>query len=117
MPIALPRSTTRTLTALAALSALACGGAPSGESAMKRCFHLDEGDVRTSLVIDAEGLTVIERQGGKDVAPPERAPGRLTDEGFVYPDGTLLRIEGGTLTWPEKSLLPGAVFTEGPCPD
>ncbi|MCK6515372.1 hypothetical protein L6R46_09995, partial [Myxococcota bacterium] len=89
---------TRSLTALAALSALACGGAPTGESTMKRCFHLDEGDVRTSLVIDPEGLTVIERQAGKDVAPPERAPGKLTEEGFVYPDGTLLRISGGTLT-------------------
>lgn len=117
MPSVLLRSTTLTLAALTALTALACGGGSTGENTMNRCFHLVEGDVRTSLVIEEDGVTVVERQGGKDLAPPERAPGRLTEEGFVYPDGTLLRIEGDKLTWPEKSLLPGAVFTEGPCPD
>lgn len=114
--MAQPKKTPR-LAALAALTALACGGGSTGENAMKRCFHLVEGDVRTSLVIEEDGVTVVERRGDQDLAPPERAPGRLTAEGFVYPDGTLLRIEGATLTWPEKSLLPGAVFTEGPCPD
>jgi hypothetical protein len=110
-------TTLRAPLALAALTTLACGGGPTGEPAMKRCFHLVEGDVRTTLALDDEGITVIERRGDQDLAPPERAPGRLTEQGFVYPDGTLLRIEGDRLTWPEKSLLPGAVFTKGDCPD
>lgn len=98
---------------------VACGGASQG-STMKRCFILDEGDVRTTLVIEGEGanasLTVLEQRDGRDLAPPEKAPGALIPEGFKYPDGTVLTITNGKLTFPPGSLLPGVVFTEGACP-
>lgn len=83
-----------------------------------RYFYLDEGDTRTTLVLDGEGegasLTVFEHRDGVEVAPPVRIPGTLLPEGFKYPDGTLVRIEGDRLVFPPRSLLAGLSFVEGP---
>ena len=94
------------------LLALACGGAPGGTV---RCYELVEGDVVTTLVLDGAGdkgtITVYERKAGVDVEPPQTTPGRRGDPSGTYPDGTTLQFDARTLRWPEKSLLPGVVFT------
>lgn len=85
-----------------------------------RCFCLDEGDTRTTLVLDGAGegagLTVFEHKDGVEVAPPVGIPGTLLAEGFQYPDGTLVRIEGDRLISPTNSLLAGLDFVEGEAP-
>ena len=80
------------------------------------CFDLLEGDTTTVLVVREDSITTYERRDGNDIAQPESAPGRRVEEGFKYPNGTLLLIDEETLTWPEESLLPSAVFSSCDCP-
>ncbi len=87
---------------------------------MSLAYVLVEGEVETTLVIQpgepTATITVYERRGGVDVVPPESSVGRMVDGDFVYPDGTRLSLTADTLTWPEKSLLPGVVFVACPLP-
>ncbi len=87
---------------------------------MSLAYVLVEGEVETTLVIQPGEptalITVYERRLGVDVAPPESSVGRMVDGDFVYPDGTRLSLTAETLTWPEKSLLPGVVFVACPPP-
>lgn len=87
---------------------------------MKLCYALTEPNSVTTLVIEGEGesasITVYERAGTTEVAPPQRTPGTRDATAFIYPDGTRLTLTEQTLTWPEKSMMPGLVFTRSTCP-
>lgn len=54
---------------------------------MRRCFHLDEGSTRTTIVLEGEGaaasMTVHEQSGGEPVAAAVTIPGTLSPEGFT----------------------------------
>ena len=99
--------------------ALACGTLSGGES-MKRCFSKKDGERDVILVIEdgqpQPSITVYERLEGKDLAPPMKTYGRLEPGAFVYADGTRLVFDDQRLTWPENSLLAGAVYPASACP-
>lgn len=81
-----------------------------------RCFQMRDGERIVTLEVHSNALVIYEQERGKDVVAPERIPGRLTSEGFRFPDGRVLLIEGKRLTWPEDSLLEGSVFDSCECP-
>ena len=115
----------------AALLVSACGGGPadgSSESSTAtpvRCYELVEGSSRTVIKVeaapssvDAQGgqVTVYSYLDGVEEFAPETTVGRLEADAFVYGDGTRLALTDGSLTWPQDSLLEGAVFTAASCP-
>ena len=112
--------------ACAALVLTGCGGGSGSDTAAPaRCFELVEGSSRAVVKIestpsanDAEGgsLTIYSYVDGAEEFAPETTAGRLESDAFVYGDGTRLTLTADTLTWPEDSLLEGAVFTSTPCP-
>lgn len=114
----------------------ACGGAgstltgpttPASDLATDapRCYELVGGSSRTVIKVeaapsanDAAGgqVTVYSYVDGAEEFTPETTSGRLEGDAFVYGDGTRLLLTEQTLTWPQDSLLEGAVFTSAPCP-
>lgn len=110
----------RWMTATAGLmtlgAVLACTNTRSGGDAMKKCYHLVEGDVETILVIEDSSLTLMEHRDGVELAPPEAFPGRVEGSAFIYPDGTTVPFDDQALTWPEGSVLAGMVFPATTCP-
>ncbi len=117
---------------LAVVTALisACGGS-SGSSAESsaampvRCYELVEGDSRAVIkvepapnAVDAQGgqVTIYSFLGDTEEFPPETTAGRLEPNAFVYGDGTTLTLTADSLTWPQDSMLEGAVFTATSCP-
>ena len=129
---------TRTTAMLAGCGLLlvACGGAGSTltgpttpasgvSSDVPRCYELVGGSSRTVIKVeaapsanDAAGgqVTVYSYIDGAEEFTPETTSGRLEGDAFVYGDGTRLALTDATLTWPEDSMLEGAVFTSTPCP-
>lgn len=116
-----------TLMALcAALALSACGGGSSPDSAVPtRCYELIEGASRAVVKVepapsvnDPEGgsITIYSYVDGVEEFAPESTAGRLESDAFVYSDGTRLALTAETLTWPQDSLLEGAVFTSTSCP-
>ncbi len=108
----------------------ACGGS-SGSSAESsaampvRCYELVEGDSRAVIkvepapnAVDAQGgqVTIYSFLGDTEEFPPETTAGRLEPNAFVYGDGTTLTLTADSLTWPQDSMLEGAVFTATSCP-
>ena len=67
---------------------------------------------------DSEGgqVTVYSYVDGVEEFAPESTAGRLEADAFVYADGTRLLLTESSLTWPQDSLLDGAVFTQTTCP-
>ena len=116
--------------ALSTLAVAACGGGsttadPTSATAIGRCFELVEGSSRTVIKVeaapssvDAQGgqVTVYSYLDGVEEFAPETTAGRLEANAFVYGDGTRLALTDGSLTWPQDSLLEGAVFTATSCP-
>ena len=98
---------------------LACSGT-AGRNDVKNCYSLDEGDTKTTLIVEDDGsgasITVYEWEAGVEVTSPEAAPGRMDGSDFIYPDGTRLTIDETSLTWPADSMLKGAVFQAESCP-
>ena len=117
-----------------ALALTACGGGgstPASDSAQAvdpaeaRCYELVEGSSRAVIKVeaapsvnDAEGgqVTVYSYLDGVEEFAPETTAGRLEPDAFVYADGTRLTLTDASLTWPQDSLLEGAVFTASACP-
>ena len=56
-------------------------------------------------------VTVYSYLDGVEEFTPETTAGRLESDAFVYADGTRLTLTDASLTWPQDSLLEGAVFT------
>jgi len=122
------------LLAAVAVALAACGGgstpaaSDAGESAAPagaRCYELVEGSSRAVIKVeaapsanDAEGgqVTVYSYLDGAEEFAPETTAGRLEPDAFVYADGTRLTLTDASLTWPQDSLLEGAVFTASACP-
>jgi len=115
----------------AAVLVSACGGGSSGgggESSAAppvRCYELVEGDSRAVIkvepapnAVDAQGgqVTIYSFLGDTEEFPPETTAGRLEPNAFVYGDGTTLTLTADSLTWPQDSMLEGAVFTATSCP-
>jgi hypothetical protein len=107
----------------------ACGGgggaAPDASSVPTRCYELIEGSSRAVVKIEAtptsndpQGgeITIYSYVDGAEEFAPETSAGRLESDAFVYGDGTRLVLTVDTLTWPQDSLLEGAVFTSVVCP-
>jgi len=111
----------------------ACGGgsttsadsAQPADPAAVRCYELVEGSSRAVIKVeaapsanDAEGgqVTVYSYLDGVEEFAPETTAGRLEPDAFVYADGTRLSLTDASLTWPQDSLLEGAVFTASACP-
>lgn len=115
-----------TLVALCgALVLSACGGSSSDSAVPTRCYELIEGTSRAVIKIapapsvnDPEGgsITIYSYVDGAEEFAPETTAGRLEGDAFVYGDGTRLALTPDTLTWPQDSLLEGAVFTGTSCP-
>ena len=116
---------------LLTLAISACGGGAGGSDAGSsgqpppRCSEWVGGSSRTVIKVeaapsvnDAQGgqVTVYSYIDGAEEFAPETTSGRLEGDAFVYGDGTRLLLTEQTLTWPEDSLLEGAVFTSTPCP-
>ena len=117
-----------------AIALTACGGggsapasdsAQAADSAEARCYELIEGSSRAVIKVeaapsanDAEGgqVTVYSYIDGVEEFTPETTSGRLEGDAFVYGDGTRLTLTEASLTWPQDSLLEGAVFTATACP-
>lgn len=113
-----------------ALIITGCGGgsgtdADADADAPARCFELIEGSSRAVIKIestpsenDPEGgsITIYSYVDGVEEFTPETTAGRLEADAFVYGDGTSLALTTDTLTWPQDSLLEGAVFTSTSCP-
>ena len=121
------------LLAAVAVALAACGGgsttsadsAQPADPAAVRCYELVEGSSRAVIKVeaapsanDAEGgqVTVYSYLDGAEEFAPETTAGRLEPDAFVYADGTRLTLTDATLTWPQDSLLEGAVFTASACP-
>lgn len=114
------------MTLCTALVLSACGGSSSADSQVPtRCYELIEGASRAVVKIaaapsvnDPEGgsITIYSYVDGVEEFAPETTAGRLESDGFVYGDGTRLALTAETLTWPQDSLLEGAVFTSTSCP-
>ena len=114
---------------LLALAISACGGGDSeagssGQPAV-RCYELIEGSSRAVIKVepapsvnDAQGgqVTVYSYVDGVEEFAPETTAGRLEVDAFVYGDGTRLALTDTSLTWPQDSMLEGAVFTATACP-
>ena len=90
-----------------------------------RCYELVEGSSRAVIKVeaapssnDAQGgqVTVYSYLDGVEEFSPETTAGRLEPDAFVYADGTRLTLTDTNLTWPQDSLLEGAVFTTTACP-
>jgi hypothetical protein len=112
----------------------ACGGGStdagtsdpaSGAATSPRCYELVEGASRAVIKVesapsgnDSEGgqVTVYSYVDGVEEFTPETTAGRLEANAFVYGDGTRLLLTESSLTWPQDSLLEGAVFTPTTCP-
>ena len=108
----------------------ACGGSSSGSAESSaavpvRCYELVEGDSRAVIkvepapnAVDAQGgqVTIYSFLGDTEEFPPETTAGRLEPDAFVYGDGTTLTLTADSLTWPQDSMLEGAVFTATSCP-
>lgn len=106
----------------------ACGaGNDSGSDALAaaRCYELVEGASRAVVKIEAtpadgnpQGgqITIYSYLDGAEEFAPETTAGRLETDAFVYGDGTTLALTTQSLTWPQDSLLEGAVFTSTTCP-
>lgn len=122
---------------IAAVAAIltACGGGSteaggtdptSGSAATApRCYELVEGASRAVIkvegapnAVDPQGgqVTIYSFLGDAEEFPPETTAGRLEANAFVYADGTRLLLTESSLTWPQDSLLEGAVFTSTTCP-
>lgn len=118
-----------------AVALAACGGGGSTPAASDssqpatpaaaRCYELVEGSSRTVIKVesspssnDSEGgqVTVYSYLDGAEEFAPETTAGRLEPDAFVYADGTRLTLTDASLTWPQDSLLEGAVFTASACP-
>lgn len=118
-----------------AVALAACGGGstlsgPTSPAAelppdAPRCYELVEGSSRTVIKVepapssnDSEGgqVTVYSYLDGAEEFAPETTAGRLEPDAFVYADGTRLTLTDASLTWPQDSLLEGAVFTASACP-
>lgn len=122
------------LLAVVAIALTACGGgatpaasdsAQPADPAAARCYELVEGASRAVIKVeaapssnDAQGgqVTVYSYLDGVEEFTPETTAGRLEPDAFVYGDGTRLALTDTTLTWPQDSLLEGAVFTATACP-
>lgn len=118
------------IAALAIVLAGCGGGDPesadsTAASSVPRCYELLEGTSRAVIRIaatpspnDSQGgeITVYSYVDGVEEFAPETTAGRLETDAFVYGDGTRLALTDATLTWPQDSLLEGAVFTATPCP-
>ena len=115
----------------AAVLVVACGGGTTGgggessSPAQVRCYELVEGDSRAVIkvepapnAVDAQGgqVTIYSFLGDTEEFPPETTAGRLEPNAFVYADGTTLALTADSLTWPQDSMLEGAVFTATSCP-
>lgn len=112
------------------LGLAACGGSggeasSSGSPEGARCYELVEGSSRAVVKIEstptsdnAEGgaITIYSYVDGVEEFTPETTAGRLEADAFVYGDGTRLALTEASLTWPQDSLLEGAVFTSTSCP-
>lgn len=111
------------------LSLAACGGGggstDAASSTPARCYELIEGASRAVVKVEAaptadkpEGgqITVYSYVDGVEEFTPETTAGRLEADAFVYGDGTRLAVTDTSLTWPQDSLLEGAVFTSTACP-
>lgn len=116
---------------LLALAISACGGgagdsdADSSGQPPVRCYELVEGSSRAVIKVepapsvnDAQGgqVTVYSYVDGVEEFAPETTAGRLEVDAFVYGDGTRLALTDTSLTWPQDSMLEGAVFTATACP-
>ncbi len=114
-----------------ALAACGGGGGASTPAASDsappavRCYELVEGSSRAVIKVeaapssnDAQGgqVTVYSYLDGVEEFTPETTAGRLEPDAFVYADGTRLSLTDASLTWPQDSLLEGAVFTATSCP-
>ena len=119
----------------ATLALAACGGGSPTPTASdspqvpaqpaSRCYELVEGSSRAVIKVeaapssnDAQGgqVTVYSYVDGVEEFSPETTAGRLEPDAFVYADGTRLTLTDTSLTWPQDSLLEGAVFTTTACP-
>ena len=108
----------------------ACGGGSASaptDSAQPatRCYELVEGSSRAVIKVepapsvnDPQGgqVTVYSYLDGVEEFTPETTAGRLEADAFVYGDGTRLALTDASLTWPQDSMLEGAVFTSTSCP-
>lgn len=114
-----------------ALATSACGGGGSAQTASEatqpsaRCYELVEGASRAVVKVesapsanDSQGgqVTIYSYVDGAEEFAPETTAGRLEADAFVYGDGTRLALTDTSLTWPQDSLLEGAVFTATTCP-
>jgi len=108
---------------------IAGGEASDGEIAFApatpRRFELVEGDSRAVIKVEP-APNAVDELGGQVMIysflgdarefPPDTTAGRLEPDAFVYGNGATLSLTAQTLTWPEGSLLEGAVFTATSCP-
>jgi hypothetical protein len=101
------------------------GAAADSMQSSTRCYELVEDSSRTVIRVEParnannpEGgqVTVYSYAGGAQEFAPETTAGRLEDGAFVYGDGTRLALTDTSLTWPQDSMLKGAVFTATGCP-
>lgn len=114
-----------------AVALTACGGGgatpadPDSAQPAVRCYELVEGSSRAVIKVepapnpvDDQGgqVTVYSYLDGAEEFAPETTAGRLEPDAFVYADGTRLALTDTTLTWPQDSLLEGAVFAATACP-
>ena len=91
----------------------------STKKTIERCYELVEGDTVNTIILrqsEPPTITIVETVNGELVAPELSTLGTLTATSFTYADGTTLALTETTLTWPEDSLLPGAVFVRTTCP-
>lgn len=116
----------------AALLVSSCGGGSTGggggespSAEQVRCYELVEGESRAVIKVepapnpvDPQGgqVTIYSFLGDTEEFPPETTAGRLEPNAFVYADGTTLALTAESLTWPDNSMLEGAVFTATSCP-
>ena len=124
-----------------AVALAACGGGGASTPAASdsappavRCYELVEGSSRAVIKVEAAPSS-NDAQGGQvtvyfdlktrkteklldgvEEFTPETTAGRLEPDAFVYADGTRLSLTDASLTWPQDSLLEGAVFTATSCP-
>jgi len=114
---------------LATVMLAACGGgsetSSDPESAPTRCYELVDGNSRAVIKVeaapsanDSQGgqVTIYSYLDGAEEFAPETTAGRLEPDAFVYADGTRLALTDTSLTWPQDSLLEGAVFAATACP-
>jgi hypothetical protein len=101
------------------VAGLACA-CVDGTAPVKKCYALVEAETTTTLELDEQAgplakITIHEHKAGVAVAEPTPLLGRVEGGSFRTSTGLVIAFDERTMTWPQDSLLPGAVFQRVPC--